>query len=229
MRWCGNIPRSTKHLTNAPKNIWMIKKPDTSFIRQGLSESEFSRRLEEVILPVYQSAKNMGFSNWNLKVWGYVWVLWNQCKAVCGSNLFCRYVRTISKIPSFAERRRNDSGYRKRQRSYILIFSIICQISSLMASGPVPHFFIYKEKKFLTFLERSTGFYMIMESYIFLEKMAFLQEKQMMDAIFWSLQSSWQKTFWWQMSEWSWNSCGIQKMWAEEKISDGWTWYLNWW
>lgn len=36
--------------------------------QQGLSESEFSRRLEEVILPVYQSAKNMGFSNWNLKV-----------------------------------------------------------------------------------------------------------------------------------------------------------------
>lgn len=45
-------------------------------------------------------------------------------------------------------------------------------------------------KEILDFLERSTGFYMIMESYIFLEKMVFLQEKQMMDAIFWSLQSS---------------------------------------
>lgn len=34
----------------------------------GLSEREFSERLEEVILPVYQSAKSMGFSNWRLKV-----------------------------------------------------------------------------------------------------------------------------------------------------------------
>ena len=31
---------------------------------------------------------------------------------------------------------------------------------------------------------------MIMESYIFLGKMAFLQGKQMMDAIFWSLQNN---------------------------------------
>ena len=36
--------------------------------QQGLSKREFSGRLEEVILPVYQSAKNMGFSNWSLKV-----------------------------------------------------------------------------------------------------------------------------------------------------------------
>ena len=36
--------------------------------QQGLSEREFSERLEEVILPVYQSAKSMGFSNWRLKV-----------------------------------------------------------------------------------------------------------------------------------------------------------------
>ena len=35
--------------------------------RQGLSEREFSERLEEVILPVYKSAKSMGFSNWRLK------------------------------------------------------------------------------------------------------------------------------------------------------------------
>ena len=34
----------------------------------GLSEREFSERLEEVIFPVYQSAKSMGFSNWRLKV-----------------------------------------------------------------------------------------------------------------------------------------------------------------
>ena len=34
--------------------------------QQGLSEREFSRCLEEVILPVYQSAKSMGFSNWSL-------------------------------------------------------------------------------------------------------------------------------------------------------------------
>lgn len=36
--------------------------------QQGLSEREFSGRLEEVIFPVYQSAKSMGFSNWSLKV-----------------------------------------------------------------------------------------------------------------------------------------------------------------
>lgn len=35
--------------------------------QQGLSEREFSGRLEEVILPVYQSAKSMGFPNWSLK------------------------------------------------------------------------------------------------------------------------------------------------------------------
>ena len=35
--------------------------------QQGLSEREFSERLEEVILPVYKSAKSMGFSNWRLK------------------------------------------------------------------------------------------------------------------------------------------------------------------
>ena len=36
--------------------------------QQSLSEREFSGRLEEVILPVYMSAKSMGFSNWRLKV-----------------------------------------------------------------------------------------------------------------------------------------------------------------
>ena len=36
--------------------------------QQDLSEREFSERLEEVILPVYKSAKSMGFSNWRLKV-----------------------------------------------------------------------------------------------------------------------------------------------------------------
>lgn len=36
--------------------------------QQGLSETEFSGRLEEVILPVYQSAKSMGFANWSLRV-----------------------------------------------------------------------------------------------------------------------------------------------------------------
>ena len=36
--------------------------------RQDLSEREFSGRLEEVILPVYQSAKSMEFSNWRLRV-----------------------------------------------------------------------------------------------------------------------------------------------------------------
>ena len=36
--------------------------------QQGLSEREFSERLEEIILPVYKSAKSMGFSNWRLKV-----------------------------------------------------------------------------------------------------------------------------------------------------------------
>ena len=35
--------------------------------QQGLSEREFSGRLEEVILPVYQSAKSMGFSSWSLR------------------------------------------------------------------------------------------------------------------------------------------------------------------
>ena len=33
----------------------------------GLSETEFSRRLEEVMFPVYQSAKSMGFSSWSLR------------------------------------------------------------------------------------------------------------------------------------------------------------------
>lgn len=32
--------------------------------RQGLSLAEFSAVLEEVVLPVYQSAKNCGFLNW---------------------------------------------------------------------------------------------------------------------------------------------------------------------
>ena len=36
--------------------------------QQGLSEREFSGRLEEVIFPVYQSAKSLGFPNWSLKV-----------------------------------------------------------------------------------------------------------------------------------------------------------------
>lgn len=36
--------------------------------QEGLSETDFSGRLEEVMLPVYQSAKNMGFSNWRLRV-----------------------------------------------------------------------------------------------------------------------------------------------------------------
>ena len=32
--------------------------------RKGLAFSEFSATLEEVIQPVYQSAKNCGFKNW---------------------------------------------------------------------------------------------------------------------------------------------------------------------
>lgn len=36
--------------------------------QRGLSEREFSGRLEEVMFPVYQSAKSMGFSNWSLRV-----------------------------------------------------------------------------------------------------------------------------------------------------------------
>ena len=32
--------------------------------KKGLSLVEFSNALEEVIQPVYQSAKNCGFSNW---------------------------------------------------------------------------------------------------------------------------------------------------------------------
>ena len=35
--------------------------------QRGLSETEFSGRLEEVMFPVYQSAKNMGFSSWSLR------------------------------------------------------------------------------------------------------------------------------------------------------------------
>lgn len=35
--------------------------------RRGLSEEEFSERLAEVILPVYQSAKNAGFNNWIMR------------------------------------------------------------------------------------------------------------------------------------------------------------------
>ncbi len=35
--------------------------------RKGLSETEFSNQLENVLLPVYQSAKNMGYPNWILK------------------------------------------------------------------------------------------------------------------------------------------------------------------
>lgn len=36
--------------------------------QKGLSEKEFSRRLEDDMFPVYQSAKNMGFSNWSLRM-----------------------------------------------------------------------------------------------------------------------------------------------------------------
>lgn len=36
--------------------------------QRWLSEREFSGRLEEVMFPVYQSAKSMGFSNWSLRV-----------------------------------------------------------------------------------------------------------------------------------------------------------------
>ena len=35
--------------------------------QEGLSEREFSNHLEEILSPVYQSAKSMGFSNWSLK------------------------------------------------------------------------------------------------------------------------------------------------------------------
>ncbi len=35
--------------------------------QEGLSEREFSKHLEEILFPVYQSAKSMGFSNWSLK------------------------------------------------------------------------------------------------------------------------------------------------------------------
>lgn len=35
--------------------------------QSGLSEREFSGRLEEVMFPVYQSAKSMGFSSWSLR------------------------------------------------------------------------------------------------------------------------------------------------------------------
>ena len=32
--------------------------------REGLEKQEFEERLSEIIMPVYQSAKNMGFQNW---------------------------------------------------------------------------------------------------------------------------------------------------------------------
>ena len=35
--------------------------------REGLSYAAFSSSLEEVILPIYQSAKNCGFKNWIYK------------------------------------------------------------------------------------------------------------------------------------------------------------------
>ena len=35
--------------------------------QEGLSEREFSKHLENILFPVYQSAKSMGFSNWSLK------------------------------------------------------------------------------------------------------------------------------------------------------------------
>lgn len=40
--------------------------------QKGLSEAEFSGRLEDVMFPVYQSAKSMGFSNWSLRVDAHV-------------------------------------------------------------------------------------------------------------------------------------------------------------
>lgn len=36
--------------------------------QRGLSEADFSERLEEVMFPVYQSAKSMGFSSWSLGI-----------------------------------------------------------------------------------------------------------------------------------------------------------------
>ena len=35
--------------------------------REGLSEEDFSERLSEVILPVYQSARNAGFNSWTMR------------------------------------------------------------------------------------------------------------------------------------------------------------------
>lgn len=35
--------------------------------QKGLSQAAFSRQLEEVLLPVYQSARSMGFSSWSLR------------------------------------------------------------------------------------------------------------------------------------------------------------------
>lgn len=35
--------------------------------REGLSEEEFTERLSEVILPVYQSARNAGFNSWTMR------------------------------------------------------------------------------------------------------------------------------------------------------------------
>ena len=32
--------------------------------RQGQNEQHFSNQLEEILLPVYESARNMGFRNW---------------------------------------------------------------------------------------------------------------------------------------------------------------------
>lgn len=40
--------------------------------QNGLSEREFSGRLETVLLPVYQSAKTLGFSTWHLRTNNHV-------------------------------------------------------------------------------------------------------------------------------------------------------------
>lgn len=48
-----------EHLNNLEIRGWLYTR--------GLNEQEFSKRLADVLLPVYQSAKNAGFSSWTLR------------------------------------------------------------------------------------------------------------------------------------------------------------------
>ena len=58
------VHKTFLELSNEHLNNYEIRQ---KLYRSGLSEAEFSGQLGEIILPVYQSAKNAGFKDWILE------------------------------------------------------------------------------------------------------------------------------------------------------------------